>query len=316
MLDRTNFRGIYVIVVTPFTDTLEVDEPGLRRTLKFCFEAGVHGVVSTANASEVGYLSEGERRRVAEIVVAESRGKVPAIVGVSSSHYRLSAPLARHAEDIGADGVMAMPPTFHAAGAAEIKTFYRELSAATRLPIVLQNGFGPGATPMSAQLIAELVAELPNARFVKEETAYPAQLTGDIIRLAGSKLEGVMGGRGGRTLMEELRHGICGTMPACEIADGHVALWRAIEAKDEAKARRVFQALLPLIDFEGSYGMPMMKEVLKMRGVIDSAAWRQTGYRGLDSAAREEVAAIMDGLAEFMLPAYSHHRGIRNEKAK
>jgi len=181
---------------------------------------------------------------------------------------------------------------------------------------VLQNASGPGATPMSAQFIAEVVAELPNARFVKEETAYPAQLTSDIIRLAGDRLEGVMGGRGGRTLMEELRHGICGTMPACEIADVHVALWRAIEAKDDVKARRIFQALLPLIDFESSYGMPMMKEVLQMRGVIDAAAWRQTGYRGLDDAAREEAAAIMDGLAEYMLPAYSHRRSVRNEKAK
>ena len=316
MLDRTNFRGIYVIVTTPFTDALEIDEPGLRRTLKFCFDAGVHGVVSTANASEVGYLSEAERRRVAEIVVVESRGKCPAIVGVSTSHYRLSKPLARHAEEIGADGVMAMPPTFHTATPAEVKTFYRELAAATKLPIVLQNAAGPGATPMGAQFIAELTAELPTARFVKEETAYPAQLAGDILRLAGERLEGVMGGRGGRTIMEEVRHGMCGTMPACEIADVHVALWRAIEAKDEVKARRIFQSLLPLIDFEGSYGMPMMKEVLKMRGVIDAAAWRQTGYRSLDAAALEEAATIMDGLADYMLPAYSHRQSIRNEKAK
>jgi len=316
MLERAAFRGIFVIVVTPFTDQLEVDEPALRSTLKFCFDAGVHGVVSTANASEFGYLSEPERRRVAEIVVQESRGKAPAIVGVSSSHYRHSAAFARHAEQIGADAVMAMPPIFHTATASEIKTFYRELSAATGLPIVLQNGFGPGATPMSAQLVAELVNELPNAPFVKEETAYPAQMTGDIMRLGGAKVQGIMGGRAGRTLMEEARNGICGTMPACEIADGHVALWNAIEAGDDVKARHIMRHLLPLLDFEGSYGVPLMKEVLKMRGVIPSAAWRQTGYRGLDDTAREEAATIMDGLKEFMLPAYAHRRTGHFEKAK
>jgi dihydrodipicolinate synthase/N-acetylneuraminate lyase len=308
MLDHSTFRGIYVIVVTPFTEALEVDEPALHSTLDFCLAAGVHGVVSTANASEVGYLSESERRRAAEIVVGAARGKVPAIVGVSSSHYRLSADFARHAESIGADAVMAMPPTFHMATVQETRNFYRELAASTRLPIVLQNGFGPGATPMSAQLIAELVDELPTARFVKEETAYPAQLTGDIIRLAGERLLGVMGGRAGRTLMEEVRHGICGTMPACEIADVHVALWNAIESGDDRRARGIFQRLLPLLDFEGSYGMPLMKEVLRMRGVIPTAAWRQTGYRSLDDAAREEAMAILDDLAEFMLPAYSHRR--------
>jgi hypothetical protein len=43
-----------------------------------------------------------------------------------------------------------------------------------------------------------------------------------------------------------------------------------------------------------------------MRGVIGSATVRQSGFRSLDDAAREEAAAIMDDLNEFMLPAYRH----------
>jgi len=152
------------------------------------------------------------------------------------------------------------------------------------------------------------VHELPNARFVKEESGYPAQTTGDIIRLAGPRLAGVMGGRAGKTLMEELRHGACGTMPACEIADVHVAWWNAIERKDEKRARAIFRRLLPLLDLEASYGMPLMKEVLKMRGIIEGAAVRQTGFRPLDDHARAEAAAIMDDLSDFMLPAYAHRR--------
>jgi len=53
-----------------------------------------------------------------------------------------------------------------------------------------------------------------------------------------------------------------------------------------------------------------MKEVLKMRGVIGSIAVRQAGFRGLDDHARAEAIAIMDDLAEFMLPAYSHRKTI------
>lgn len=306
MLDRTNFRGIYVIVVTPFTASLELDEPALRATMKFSLEAGVHGVVANAIASEGGYLSEAERRRAAEIVVAEAKGKVPTVVAVSAPHYRMAAEHARHAESIGADAVMALPPILHPATVSDIRTYYQEISKATSLPLVLQNAMGPGATTMSAALLAELVQTLPNARFVKEETGYPAQTAGEIIRLAGDNLHGVMGGRAGKTFMEELRHGVSGTMPACEIADVHVALWNAIEAKDDKRARQIFQRLLPLIDLEATYGMPLMKEVLKMRGVIPSAAVRQAGFRMLDDAAREEAATIMDDLTEFMLPGYQH----------
>ena len=174
---------------------------------------------------------------------------------------------------------------------------------------MIQNVSGQGATTMSAPLIAETrLRSCPSARFVKEESGYPAQTVGEIIRLCGDKIEGVMGGKAGKTLMEELRHGVSGTMPACEIADVHVALWNAIEAGDEKRARGIFTRLLPLLDMESLYGMPLMKEVLKMRGVIGSAAVRQSGFRTLDDAARAEAATIMDDLAEFMLPAYGHRR--------
>ena len=201
---------------------------------------------------------------------------------------------------------MSLPPTLHPSTVADLKAHYHAIGAATSLPLVIQNVIGQGATTMSAALIAELVSEIPTARFVKEESGYPAQTVGEIIRLCGDKLEGVMGGRAGKTLIEEVRHGVSGTMPACEIADVHVALWKAVEAKDEPLVRSIFRRLLPLLDMESNYGMPLMKEVLKMRGVIGSAAVRQSGFRALDINARAEAAAIMDDLTDYMLPAYRH----------
>lgn len=307
-MDRSTFRGIFVIVTTPFADDFRLDEAALERTMDFCLAAGVHGVVANALASEGGYLSEPERRRAAEVVVGKAEGKVPAIVAVSAPHHLLAADYARHAESIGADAVMSLPPTLHPSSPADIKAHYRAIGAATSLPLVIQNVVGQGASAMGAALIAELVNDIPTARFVKEESGYPAQTVGEIIRLCGDKLEGVMGGKAGKTLMEEVRHGVSGTMPACEIADVHVALWKAIEAKDDKRARDIFQRLLPLLDMESNYGMLLMKEVLKMRGVIPHAAVRQSGFRALDDAAREEAAAIMDGLRDLMLPAYPHRR--------
>lgn len=301
-LDQAAFRGIYVIVVTPFDDSGALDEAALESTLDFCFTAGVAGVVATANASEVGYLTETERKRVAEITVARARGRAASVVGVSAAHARISAEFAAHAEKVGADAIMAMPPTFHGPTRAEIMAFYKDLGRASALPLILQNAMGPGATPMPAEFVVELANAVPTARFVKEETAYPAQLTADILRLGGERILGVMGGRAGRTLMEEARVGICGTMPACEFADLHVALWNAIEAGDTARSRAIFRHLLPLIDFETSYGIPLCKAVLKARGVIPSATWRQTGYRPLDATALAEMDTLLAGAAEFMHP--------------
>ncbi len=233
---------------------------------------------------------------------------MPAIVAVSAPHHSLAADFARHAEKIGADAVMSLPPTLHPSTTGDLKAHYRAVAAATSLPLVIQNVNGQGASTMSAGLIAELVADIPSARFVKEELGYPAQTVGEIIELCGDKVEGVMGGKAGKTLMEEVRHGVSGTMPACEIADVHVALWNAIEARDDKRARAIFTRLLPLLDMESNYGMPLMKEVLKQRGVIASTAVRQSGFRPLDDAARAEVSTILDELADLMLPQYRPQR--------
>jgi len=54
----TQWRGIFPIVVTPFTQTYELDEDGLRRVVRFCIEAGARGLVGPANASEFSTLSD------------------------------------------------------------------------------------------------------------------------------------------------------------------------------------------------------------------------------------------------------------------
>src|SRR5436305_349950 len=121
------WRGVFVIIPTPFTPDLRLDQEGLRRTTRFCIDCGVDGVVAPANASEVAYLSDAERRLVTTIVLAEAKGRVRSIVGISSSCAAIACDLAREAEDAGADALMAMPPNFQRPSEAEIRTFFEAI---------------------------------------------------------------------------------------------------------------------------------------------------------------------------------------------
>ena len=76
-----SWRGIFVIVVTPFTEGYELDEASLRKEIRFCIEAGAHGLVGPANASEFSMLSDDERKRWIEIVVSEAGKQIPAVHG-------------------------------------------------------------------------------------------------------------------------------------------------------------------------------------------------------------------------------------------
>src|SRR5689334_24171714 len=101
------WRGIFVIVVTPFTEGYELDEASLRKEVRFCIEAGAHGLVGPANASEFTTLSDDERRRWLEIVVAEAGGQIPVVAAATAGHALPAVALSRYAQQIGADGVMA-----------------------------------------------------------------------------------------------------------------------------------------------------------------------------------------------------------------
>lgn len=297
------FRGVYVILPTPFDDSGALDLEGLQRIVAFSIECGAHGVVGPANASEAPYLSDAERRQVVETTARAAAGRVPYVVGVTAACAPLAVEWARHAEQCGADMVMAMPPFIQRASDGEIRDYYAAIGEATRLPVCIQNYQGPGGTPLSAAFMNRLVRDLPTVKYVKEETDFPGPMVTQLRELAGEHLKGVMGGKAGRHLLDEYRRGVCGTMPACEVADLHAKLWNELEA-GSADARDTYRRLLPLLLFETSYGVAVYKEVLRRRGVIRSSYHRQAGGRQLDAGAQAELGAILDELAPMMNARY------------
>jgi 4-hydroxy-tetrahydrodipicolinate synthase len=81
-------RGVYAIPPTPFTDSDQVDEASLRRCVDSCLGHGAHGIVAAVNASEAPFLTDGERRRVVEVVVEQTTRRISVGAGVSSTSTR------------------------------------------------------------------------------------------------------------------------------------------------------------------------------------------------------------------------------------
>jgi dihydrodipicolinate synthase/N-acetylneuraminate lyase len=298
------FRGVFVILPTPFDERGNLDEEGLAGIVDFSIECGSRGVVGPANASEAPYLSDAERKRVVEITAKATAGRVPYVAGVTASCAKLAVELTRQAADAGADMVMAMPPFIQRASDAEIREYFRVIGEASPLPVCIQNYQGPGGTPLSAAFIASMLKDLKGVHYVKEETDFPGPMVSALREIGGPHLKGVMGGKAGRHLLDEFRRGVCGTMPACEVADLHARLWNELETGKADAARDTYTRLLPLLLFETSYGVAVYKEVLRRRGVIKSAYHRQAGGRQLDAGARDELGAILAALAPLMSPKY------------
>lgn len=285
------FKGIFVIVVTPFTNSYELDEESLRREIRFCIESGAHGLVGPANASEFTTLSDDERKRWLEIVIEETKGQIPVIAATTCGHALPAARLSRWSQDAGADGIMAMPPPILQLGAQGCYDYFEAISQAVDIPIFIQNYSGPAGTAMSSETVARMCRELEHVDYIKEETLPEPRMISATLAAADGACKGVFGGQGGIYLLDEYRRGSTGNMPACQATDVQVAIWNKLEAGDEAGARRLFNQLLPLINFERMHGVAVYKEVLHRRGIFNTTLSRGPKY--LDDLDRQELDAIL-----------------------
>ena len=279
-------------MVTPFTTDGALDEVGLRSTVRFCVRAGARGLVGPANASEFTTLSDDERRRWLEIVVNEASGEIPVIASVTAGHPRLALALGEHAGEMGADGIMAMPPPVLHPDADGCYSYYQTLSAALNLPVCVQNFSGPVGTPMAPGLLARMCVELERVEYIKEETMPEPQRVSETIAAAGDACRGVMGGQGGIYLLNEYPRGVVGTMPACHTVDLFASVWDLLESGEQAEARSLFDRLLPLMSHERLYGVAVYKQVMVRRGIIAAPTMRAPGG-SLDRHDLDELDRIL-----------------------
>jgi 4-hydroxy-tetrahydrodipicolinate synthase len=149
---------------------------------------------------------------------------------------------------------------------------------------------------------------VPAVRYVKEEVQPCGQrITGLLASLPG--LEGVFGGAGGRFVLDELARGALGSMPACEFTDLHVELYKQFKSGNRAAARRLFNRLLPLLNFESVFRTPATKLILHRMNIIESPLHRDDNPV-LDPLDREELWSILDDMGT--LPASeTDERGLK-----
>lgn len=286
------FRGVFTIPSTPFDEQLEVDWEGLRHIVDFCVECRAHGIVWPINASSFATLSDEERLKGARVVVEQVAGRIAVVIGTQGVSTTHAVMFSRHANEIGADAVIAMAPYIHKLEDEEsILEYYRGISDAVDLPIIVQNH--EVGTVLSVKTMVRLVQEIEHVEYIKEETMPTSHKLTQVLEMAPPKLKGVFGGAGGRYLLLEHPRGVAGQMPGCHITDVVVRLWNALEAGDLKEAKRVYGLIAPLFALEVQRGSSYT-EVLRRRGVIKSARQRdksrvmdENDHRALDDILRD-----------------------------
>ncbi|MDW8366133.1 MAG: dihydrodipicolinate synthase family protein [Abditibacteriales bacterium] len=293
------WRGIFTIPQTPFDEQGQLDETSLRREIDFCLACGAHGIVMPVLASEFFVLTDDERQRITDIVIEQVDHRVPVVIGTAGVSKEHAVALSRYANARGADAVIAMPPYIVKAPTAGVFAYYQAISDTIDIPIFIQNATPPLGSSLSPSVLNQLVSDLEHVEYLKEEVTPAGHQITALLALNNPKLKGVFGGAGGRFMLSELERGACGFMPACGLTDVYVSIWEAWTQGNQDRARCLFNVLLPVLNLETVFGVALVKEILRRRGVIASATVRKPDALALDDFDLRELERTLEEIKPF-----------------
>ncbi|MDH3211538.1 MAG: 4-hydroxy-tetrahydrodipicolinate synthase [Myxococcales bacterium] len=260
------FEGVFTALVTPFRDDV-IDEEALRGLVERQIAAGVDGLAPCGSTGESATLSHAEHRRVVEIVVSASRGRLPVLAGTGSNATREAIELTRHAKEAGADGALLISPYYNKPTQEGIVAHYAAIARATAFPLVVYNIPGRTASNMLPSTLARL-ADIEHIVGVKEASGDLAQIA-TVVALCPDDFS-VVSGDDALTLplLAVGGRGVISTSANVAPAE-MVDLVRAFRAGELDRARRIHQRLLPLFDALFCETNPIpVKAALGMQGLV------------------------------------------------
>ncbi|HVQ65467.1 MAG TPA: dihydrodipicolinate synthase family protein, partial [Terriglobia bacterium] len=169
---QARYKGVFPVVPTTFTESGDLDLESQVRCVDFMIDAGSNGICILANFSEQFVLSDDEREVLSTAILRHVAGRVPVIVTTTHFSSRICVERSRRAQEEGAAMVMVMPP-YHGATIRipeqQIYDFFGELSAALRIPVMIQDAPVSG-TILTAAFIARMAKELERVAYFKIES--------------------------------------------------------------------------------------------------------------------------------------------------
>jgi len=267
---RPKFRGIFIPLITAFTEDGEVDYKIVGELTEFEINAGVHGLFVLGSTGMGPVMTTKQRIETAEFVVKQVKGRVPIIMHVGTADLQTTVELARHAEGLGVDAVAVVPPFYFTDHTPwEISAHYKAVAGAIKGPLFLYDNVrysGYRFTPVS---VKKLAVEVPSLCGMKASYYPQAQLLEyldvmpeDFAVMSGNTID----------LLPAAPHGLSGAIPppTAHVPELIVALWNAIEAKKYPEAvalqKKADDFGRTIARLGARFGRSAHREALRLRG--------------------------------------------------
>jgi 4-hydroxy-tetrahydrodipicolinate synthase len=214
------YTGIWPVAPTPFNDDGTLDLEGMKRVLDCLIDQGADGICILANFSEQFLISDAEREVLTRLSLEHVAGRVPVLVTISHFATSIAVERAQFAKDLGAAGVMMMPPYHGATLRGTPQQTFDQFAAvgAVGIPIMVQDAPMSGVD-LSVPLLVRMAQEIEMVKLFKIECPRAADKLRDLIAAGGDAIEGPFDGEEAITLLADLDAGATGSMTSGMIVD-------------------------------------------------------------------------------------------------
>ena len=241
------FKGSIVALITPFKDS-NLDEESFVSIIHYHLKNGTNGLVPGGTTGESPTISHDEHRKIIEICVKESNGKIPVIAGTGSNSTDEAVALTKFSEKAGADAALVVTPYYNKPTQDGLYHHYKAINDNCGIPIIIYNIPPRSVVDMSVDTMTRLF-ELKNIIGVKDATANLDRVTqqknkmGDkFVQLSGedgTALEfNLRGGNGCISVTANIAPKLCSEFQEASLAKNNSNLI--------SKAKQINEKLLPL----------------------------------------------------------------------
>ncbi len=241
------FKGSIVALITPFKNN-KLDEECYISLINYHIKNGTSGLVPAGTTGESPTLNHDEHKRVIELCVKESKGKIPVIAGTGSNSTEEAIALTKFAEKTGANGALVVTPYYNKPTQEGLYQHFKAINDNCSIPIIIYNIPPRSVVDMSVDTMARLF-ELKNIVGVKDATGdlnrvdeQKKKMGADFIQLSGedgTALEfNSRGGVGCISVTANIAPKLCSEFQEASISKNNSNLL--------AKAKEINEKLLPL----------------------------------------------------------------------
>lgn len=133
---KGKIKGVLPALITPFTNTGEVDEKRLRGFLRYLIPQ-VQGLFPCGSYGSGPLMTVSQRKMAAEIIAEEVSGRIPVVLHVGSADTQTTLELAQHAQNLKMTAIACLTPYYYIHSFKTISEYFRRVMDAVETPVFL-----------------------------------------------------------------------------------------------------------------------------------------------------------------------------------